>query len=67
MFCRKQRSDSCEREEKKKSEELDARIKAWHKEESSVIKLLLLGTGEAGKTTILKQMRILHINGFNEE
>lgn len=30
-------------------------------------KILLLGTGESGKTTIIKQMKILHIKGFSDE
>ena len=31
------------------------------------VKVLLLGTGDAGKSTIVKQMKILHLNGFSEK
>lgn len=35
--------------------------------ERSQVKIILLGAGECGKSTILKQMKILHLNGFSEQ
>lgn len=49
------------------SKELDKQLTLMSKEFESAIKILLLGTGESGKTTIIKQMKILHINGFSIE
>lgn len=31
------------------------------------VKVLLLGSGESGKSTVVKQMKILHQNGFSKE
>ncbi|CAH8524845.1 unnamed protein product [Dicrocoelium dendriticum] len=39
-------------------------LKKSYKNESKCLKLLLLGTGESGKSTVLKQMKIIHINGY---
>ncbi|CAG9794430.1 unnamed protein product [Diatraea saccharalis] len=47
------------------SRQLDKDIKQWIRPYEHAIKLLLLGTGESGKTTIIKQMKILHVQGFS--
>ncbi|XP_045782845.1 guanine nucleotide-binding protein G(f) subunit alpha [Maniola jurtina] len=51
-------------EDEYNSKQIDREIKQWIRSYNEAIKLLLLGTGESGKTTILKQMRILHVQGF---
>lgn len=45
---------------------INALLKEDGKKISKEIKLLLLGTGESGKTTIAKQLKILHMDGFGE-
>ena len=37
-------------------------VKAKH-----IVRILLLGTGESGKSTVVKQMKIIHMNGFTEK
>ena len=46
---------------------IDAMLQHDYNIERAVIKCLLLGAGECGKSTILKQMKILHLNGFSNE
>ncbi|XP_049882775.1 guanine nucleotide-binding protein G(f) subunit alpha isoform X2 [Pectinophora gossypiella] len=54
-----------EDEYEENSKQIDREIKQWIKTYNDAIKLLLLGTGESGKTTIIKQMKILHVQGFS--
>ncbi|XP_048868515.1 guanine nucleotide-binding protein G(olf) subunit alpha-like isoform X2 [Brienomyrus brachyistius] len=56
-----------EKEAKKISKNIDKALKELRREYEQTHRLLLLGAGESGKSTIVKQMRILHVNGFNAE
>ena len=49
------------------SKELDKRVAIWARNFDSSFKLLLLGPAGAGKTTIMKQMKIIHFEGFSLE
>ncbi|PVH89202.1 G protein alpha subunit [Cadophora sp. DSE1049] len=53
--------------EAKRSREIDALIHRDEKVMQKVVKLLLLGAGESGKSTILKQMRLIYTkDGFTK-
>jgi len=49
------------------SAELDKKLKKEKQKEEEEIKLLLLGAGESGKSTIFKQFQIINKGGFSEE
>ncbi|PNS16988.1 hypothetical protein CAC42_4952 [Sphaceloma murrayae] len=60
-------SQNEEGEQKKKSQAIDRSLEEDSKKLRRECKILLLGSGESGKSTIVKQMKIIHQNGYTME
>jgi energy-coupling factor transporter ATP-binding protein EcfA2 len=66
MGCWKSDPNDHDQTSKAISKNIDKYLADQKKEYQTTHRLLLLGAGESGKSTIVKQMRILHVNGFDE-
>jgi len=55
------------KEEKKRTKEIDRAMHKDHQVDQQVNKLLLLGAGESGKSTLFKQMLVIYGKGFTED
>ncbi|XP_017263112.1 guanine nucleotide-binding protein G(q) subunit alpha [Kryptolebias marmoratus] len=55
------------KEARRINNEIERQLRKDEKESLREYKLLLLGTGESGKSTFIKQMRIIHGRGYSEE
>ncbi|XP_063072064.1 guanine nucleotide-binding protein G(s) subunit alpha-like [Engraulis encrasicolus] len=55
------------REANKKSKKIEQQLQKDKWFYVRTHQLLLMGAGESGKSTIVKQMRLLHVDGFNAE
>ena len=56
-----------ERHAKEVNQQIQRDLKKHKRELKNTKKLLLLGTGESGKTTFIKQMRILHGKPYSQD
>ncbi|UMM10716.1 hypothetical protein L5515_000362 [Caenorhabditis briggsae] len=55
------------REQKRINQEIEKQLQRDKRNARRELKLLLLGTGESGKSTFIKQMRIIHGQGYSDE
>ncbi|CAM4564813.1 guanine nucleotide-binding protein subunit alpha-14 isoform X1 [Caretta caretta] len=56
-----------EKESQRISAEIERQLRRDKRDARRELKLLLLGTGESGKSTFIKQMRIIHGAGYTDE
>ncbi|PWA16965.1 hypothetical protein CCH79_00012696 [Gambusia affinis] len=56
-----------EKKAKINSAKIDRDLYECAKREMNVVKILILGAAESGKSTLVKQMKIIHSNGFTKQ
>ncbi|KAL7647477.1 UNVERIFIED_CONTAM: hypothetical protein RMT77_001073 [Armadillidium vulgare] len=55
------------KQQKRINQEIERQLRRDKRDARRELKLLLLGTGESGKSTFIKQMRIIHGAGYTDE
>lgn len=55
------------KQQKRINQEIERQLRRDKRDARRELKLLLLGTGESGKSTFIKQMRIIHGSGYSDE
>ncbi|KIW94307.1 uncharacterized protein Z519_05623 [Cladophialophora bantiana CBS 173.52] len=67
MGCTGSKIDPREKEASQQNAKIERQLRQDRRLESRTVKILLLGAGESGKSTIIKQMRIIHSSGFQDD
>lgn len=60
-------SNAADKEAAERSKKIDKDLRIAGERAAREVKLLLLGAGESGKSTIVKQMKIIHETGYSPE
>lgn len=60
-------STAADKEAAERSKKIDRDLRADGERQAREVKLLLLGAGESGKSTIVKQMKIIHESGYTSD
>ncbi|KAF9583393.1 guanine nucleotide-binding protein subunit alpha [Lunasporangiospora selenospora] len=56
-----------DKEGRSRNEEIEVQLRRDRLQMRNEVKMLLLGAGESGKSTILKQMKLIHDGGYSKE
>ncbi|CAL4143337.1 unnamed protein product [Meganyctiphanes norvegica] len=65
MYCALNNTD--DKEAKERSKQIDKSLRQDAERSARDVKLLLLGAGESGKSTFVKQMKIIHETGYSQQ